>query len=160
MKINQNVKLRIGGRKAPAGGKQQLQKYLDEDTLRDAIYGDRPGLAKFRDDVAKIEADFENVLPASLHTTKSGVDFLAFEAGGDWEFPVLYIMYWDGKNIRGYVPMKGNCVNLVTKAAFGNYEDEDEAYAQKYGVSDFEDFDIEVDEASCFEDFEARIEVI
>lgn len=160
MYINQNVSLKTGGRKAPAGGSQYLQPFLNEDKLYDAIGGNLKGVdfTDFLNDVEKVEFDFENIMGPKMHTTSSGVDFISFEAAGDWEVPLIVILYWDGYNYRGYVPMKGNTVNLLTKSAFGNNEDEDEGYCAAYGTTDADYFDI--DEASCFEDFEKRITVI
>lgn len=44
--------------------------------------------------------------------------------GGDWEYPVLFILYLDDKNrLRAYVPNKGNTFNPKYKAAFGNNDD-------------------------------------
>ncbi|MDB5036981.1 MAG: hypothetical protein JWQ35_509 [Bacteriovoracaceae bacterium] len=46
-------------------------------------------------------------------------------AGGDWENPVFFIIYWDGKALRGYIPTKGNLWNTDTKQAYGNDEESD-----------------------------------
>jgi len=40
--------------------------------------------------------------------------------GGDWEEPVAFVIYWDGKDFRGYVPTDGNSFDLATKAAIGS----------------------------------------
>lgn len=46
-------------------------------------------------------------------------------AGGDWESPVYFILYWSGKSIRAYIPEKGNCWNTKTKKAYGNDDEAD-----------------------------------
>lgn len=39
--------------------------------------------------------------------------------GGDWEEPVAFVVYWDGKEFRGYVPTNGNSFDVKSKAAIG-----------------------------------------
>jgi len=42
-------------------------------------------------------------------------------AGGDWEYPVYFILYWDGDKVCSYVPMSsGNRFNRKTNKAYGN----------------------------------------
>lgn len=52
-------------------------------------------------------------------------DFHIFwmSGGGDWEYPVCFIFYWDGNEIRAYVPTEGNVWNKLTNAAYGNEND-------------------------------------
>ena len=89
---------------------------------------------KFGDDIKKIEFDFENV-GVEQYITTPGYDFCLLYAGGDWEVPVLFALYYDGKNIRGYVPSEGNVYNRSNKKAFGNDEANDIVAANKqYGV--------------------------
>lgn len=62
-----------------------------------------------------------------VHTLDNGLTFWGMCAGGDWEEPVFFIVYWDGKRLRGYVPTDGNTFNTDTMMAYGNgYEDDDE----------------------------------
>lgn len=65
------------------------------------------------------------------HTLPNGFTFLGCWAAGDWEYPVAIVLYWDGKKIRGYVPMEGNPWNTTTKQAYGNDEDADGKNAHK-----------------------------
>lgn len=58
--------------------------------------------------------------------------FIGMYAGGDWEHPVFFIVYYDGENFRGYIPKMGNTYNPVTKAAFGNNDQEDEKYLKAH----------------------------
>lgn len=79
-----------------------------------------------------IAVDFENVqmFDDSGLQVKSGLNivdgyqFVAFEAGGDWEHPALVIAY---VNIDGewdmYVPVAGNTVCLKHKCAYGSCQD-------------------------------------
>jgi hypothetical protein len=55
----------------------------------------------------------------------SGVPALFVHAGGDWEYPICFLIYWDGKTFRGYVPTKGQAYNKKQKAAIGNYDETD-----------------------------------
>ncbi len=62
-----------------------------------------------------------------LHSLDNGLSFWGMSAGGDWEEPVFFIIYWDGKRIRGYVPTDGNTFNTDTMEAYGNgYPEDDE----------------------------------
>jgi len=86
------------------------------------------------DDIAKVQFDGENWDDDSTHglfaevlgtrTLPNGLTYHGVSAGGDWEFPVFFILYFDGKNIRGYVPKDGNTWNYKTKSAFGNEDDD------------------------------------
>ena len=72
-----------------------------------------------------------------FQTLGSGLTFFGCAAGGDWEHPVFYIVYWDGKKIRGYVPTDGNPWNTDTKEAYGNDSEKDfqnavKRYPEKY----------------------------
>jgi len=55
-----------------------------------------------------------------LITLDNGLTFLGVMAGGDWEYPVFFMIYWDGKKLRGYVPIEGNMWNTSAKMAYGN----------------------------------------
>lgn len=82
------------------------------------------------DDDLKVSFDFENfydserdgVGPEGLMgpRTLGGLTFWGMCAGGDWEHPVYFILYWDGKKVRAYVPARGNPWNRRAKAAIGN----------------------------------------
>lgn len=63
--------------------------------------------------------------PHGFFTLPNGMTMLGASAGGDWEVPVYFILYWDGKSIRGYVPENGNQWNTTTKQAYGNDPEED-----------------------------------
>lgn len=60
-----------------------------------------------------------------VNTMPNGMTYWGLCAGGDWEFPVFFIVYWDGKRLRGYSPTDGNPWNLSTKEAYGNNDKED-----------------------------------
>ena len=55
-----------------------------------------------------------------LRTLSTGLTFCGAIAGGDWELPLFYILYYDGTDLRAYIPIKGNLVNCDTLTAFGS----------------------------------------
>lgn len=55
-----------------------------------------------------------------LRTLPSGLTFCGAITGGDWEQPLFYIIYYDGTDLRAYIPIKGNVVNCDTLSAFGS----------------------------------------
>lgn len=118
---------------APITCDELKQKFTDKfGSTNKFLYGD----SKANDDISKVQFDCENWEDQALgnnldkimglHTLPSGLTFWGMYAGGDWEAPVFFIVYWDGKEIRGYIPTKGNTWNTKTKEAFGNdYDNED-----------------------------------
>lgn len=125
----------------------------DHSALRDKLGAD-----------LKVDFDFENwetnggqrnVL-MGYTTLSNGMTFLGMEAGGDWEYPVFFIIYWDGKKLRGYVPMEGNPWNTTTKQAYGNDEDADGKNAHKRWPDKFDGSPL--DDSGCFDTDEKAIE--
>lgn len=108
--------------------------------------------SKFLVDLAKVEFDFENfefnhleetignangILGYRKFWTRSPLtcfSFIGWSAGGDWEHPVVFVVYLDqdGKTFRAYIPKEGNVWNYDTKQAFGNDEDADEVFLEKW----------------------------
>lgn len=86
-------------------------------------------------------------------TLPNGLTFLGGMAGGDWEHPVFFIIYYDGSRLRGYVPTEGNPWNTDTKQAYGNDEEKDIKNARKRWPGQYQntteldggDFDFEPD---------------
>jgi hypothetical protein len=52
--------------------------------------------------------------------TIGDLTFCGMVSGGDWEHPVFFIVYWDGKKLRAYIPSEGNPYNQKTMQAIGN----------------------------------------
>lgn len=83
---------------------------------------------KLKADLSKVGFSFENRTsdehwcgyPTGYHSIGNFHFLGCAAAGGDWETPVFFIVYWDGKNIRGYIPSEGNLWNHMTKLAYGN----------------------------------------
>ena len=159
--INDDVKLKVGGRNAVKISEDELWKKIvsrarkvgediDEDTedegpdadsayefIREIICCDETVCKDI-----KYNVDAENILVASdasdedkyvgIHTLANGFTFYGIIMGGDWEIPAFLIIYWDGKKLRAYIPSYGNLINLDCKCAFGSEEDKlDDAKEEK-----------------------------
>lgn len=91
----------------------------------------------------KYKFDSENVnCRGGIKMSSKGFPYLLCDAGGDWECPVCFFIYFDGKHFRGYIPLKGNAINTKENSAFGDGDD-----------------DVSFNEKACTEDFLARVEV-
>lgn len=87
-------------------------------------------------DISNIDFDLENLSAESpavyvysgdvgkdlcgFHTLPNGLTFCGAIAGGDWECPLFFIIYYDGSTLRSYIPINGNMVNCDTLSAFGS----------------------------------------
>lgn len=82
-----------------------------------------------REDLSKVSFDWENYTEFSDSNGFAeypcgyrdlGNDFHIFfvQAGGDSEYPICFIYFWDGKNIRAYIPVNGNVWDKENKKAF------------------------------------------
>lgn len=143
MFINTDEKLiRKGGRKAikiPLQDfKEKILAVIDKSRCTENGYFSMSQflsvLPQVRKDILKIQFDFENsfIEPEDwmgddnfVGFQELHIPFLGCMAGGDWEEPVFFIIYHDGKKFRGYVPVCGNVFNRDTKEAIGNDEEAD-----------------------------------
>ncbi len=81
---------------------------------------------------SQFEMDYENVggyLPGcGIHKLDCGKYVFMYAHGGDWEFPIYDILFWDHEYDTwcGYVPKAGNFYDFKEKRAFGNIDTEDE----------------------------------
>ena len=66
----------------------------------------------------KTDSDY----PYGYEVLENGMPCLFVQAGGDWEFPICFVIYYDGSKLRGYIPSDGNLWNRKFKSAFGNDE--------------------------------------
>lgn len=88
------------------------------DDFRDVITSLKYSNAILQKDLDKVKFDTENCdVDYDIH---NGVAYASCRAGGDWEMPLRFFVYFDGTNIRGYVPDEGNFYNKLTKTAFGS----------------------------------------
>lgn len=58
-------------------------------------------------------------------------------AGGDWEFPICFVLYNGTSGIRAYIPEKGNVYNKKRKCAYGSENDEEEDYDEDIVALEF-----------------------
>ena len=80
-------------------------------------------------DVSKIDFDFENseIDREGEKALPDGTSIIWAYAGGDWEYPVYFVLYLDPDNhIRAYVPKDGNTYCHKCKSAWGTCECNDE----------------------------------
>lgn len=119
-------------------------------------------LPEVEKDWSKIDFSTENLDVTGELTTPAGVPYIRLRTGGDWESPLVAIIYFDGRKLRGYVPKDGNTYNHRTKAAFGNDEKTDVADAKKqFGdrlVSAGDHIEVEPDFELIAQDIAGRIE--
>lgn len=98
----------------------------------DAV-GDRYELQDVLKDDLKVEFGFENfdqkrvpnhcVADTSLmgyHSEANGFTYLGCSAGDDSDYPLFFVVYWDGNKLRAYIPTEGNLWNKKTKKAYGS----------------------------------------
>jgi len=107
--------------------KEELNQKIEEAEVSIGSVNLTPQIEK---DLEKVQFDWENRDPQGFHTLDNGLTFLGGSAGGDWEYPVSFIIYWDGKKLRAYIPTEGNYFNRTTKFAYGNaLESNDDKYS-------------------------------
>lgn len=91
---------------------------------------------KFIKDISKIDFDLEN--NETIGTIDvDGATVEVCRGGGDWQTPIMFAVYFDGNDVRGYVPEKGNLYNTDEKIALSE-DDTDindiKRYAKKNGI--------------------------
>lgn len=127
----------------------ELKSRIDEEINKNG--GTINGLIKCVTKDLKVEFSCENVSdeeypigPEKLIGYKvcsNGFAYYGISAGGDWEHPVFFCVYWDGKKLRAYIPTDGNPWNTDTKQAYGNDEVADLRNARRRWPSLFKDAD-------------------
>lgn len=104
----------------------------DFETMQDIVVHLGYGSSKFAKDRAKVDFDLENCdeednspgneVFMGPHQIKD-LNFCGFMGGGDWEYPVYFIVYYDGTEWRCYVPDDGNTYDKKTKRAYDYVDD-------------------------------------
>jgi hypothetical protein len=110
----------------------------DPFTFGTAVHEGFPYTARVRDDLARVQFDNENTeiefeAPGFEGFSAIGdLTFLGVLAGGDWEAPVVFILYMHAGELRGYVPDGGNQYDRRKLRAWGNGDSEhDEEMMEK-----------------------------
>lgn len=124
-------------------------------------------LKEFYKDMSKVNVDSEDIdVIGDIRITKSGIPYVLCNKHGDWEDPVLFMAYFDGSKVRGYIPEYGNCYNSIEKRAFGDPSDEDDRAFIKSQYPDKTEDEIRTiqnnlhyNKDACIEDFEKHIKV-
>lgn len=180
--VNMNVKLRKGGRTAVQMSMDDFEDKIEQICMEMIGYDDmyyfiqhccweNPTIKKDM----KVRINMEN-MECSFRMTSTGVPYLLVEAASDYSPWMVFMLYWDGKKLRAYIPTYGNTWNTKTKEQLGENPEED----SKFIISQInkEDFDIDWDdiddpeelccelipeiwynEKACIEDFESRLTV-
>lgn len=178
--VNMNVNLRNGGRKAVTMSEEDFETMLGilASELDCGCVGDGyefiPELIRRVPSIDKdIKVIFgtENV-EVSYERTSNGVPYLLCECGCDYETPVVFMIYHDGKKFRAYVPTKGNMFNRDTKWALGNDNAKDYKFlCKEFGkktvdglIDDPDDIMSFIEELqssvrACKKDFESRLTI-
>ena len=99
--------------------------------------------------IAEGEGSLSDIL--GFHEEK-GFCWLGINAGGDWEYPVFFIVYYDGKEFRAYSPKVGNVFNINNNEAVRNNDSdlEDSEASVKLLKEDFLSA-IEIDKISIID---------
>jgi len=92
--------------------------------------------------------------PCGFKVLENGMPVLFVNAGGDWEYPICFCIYWDGKKLRAYIPSEGNVYNKEQKCAFGSEEE-----MEDYEESEFFKNKPSADPEKIFQDVMGRIKV-
>jgi hypothetical protein len=80
------------------------------------------------------------------HTLSNDLTFLGLVSGGSWEIGIFFIIYYDGKQLRAYIPTDGNLWNTVTNEAYGNDRVEDYLnWNERFPDNPLEDEDDDLD---------------
>lgn len=138
--INTKRAFKDGGRQAPAISEKEflgrltdfVEQYKEDyDDTSGAVWGtalkiirrmytDKKSENWIKKDFKGIKFNWENYdIVGDVRTTK-GIPYQLFNAHGDWEIPVYFMVYYDGKKIRVYVPTVGNTWRQDLKQALGN----------------------------------------
>lgn len=134
--------------------------------IEDALYElTRAPTSILTKDWSKINLDQENVDYCGTFLTPGAEDLSEFEmlgdfpvawvaAGGDWELPLIYVLYIGDKGeLRAYIPKDGNAYNHKEKCAYGSEEDEE--FMENFD----EEKEYVFDSAKLREDVKNRIQV-
>lgn len=73
------------------------------------------------------------------HTLENGLTFYGMYGTDDCVWPVFFIIYYDGKKLRGYVPREGNQFCKETNEAWGQFcssDDNDDTEKELYELLD------------------------
>ena len=165
------------GEATPADCKNDPIEFLNENNF----YGAKGLTEAIGKDLSKVQWDEENFefhkreaycgcgKIVGFNILPNGLTYLGITAGGDWEEPLFYILYYDGEKLRGYIPTDGNFWNTDTKTAYGSEHDvvddadeeasekaQDENIKKRFGVNSRDELG-DMDTDKILADIQARI---
>lgn len=116
---------------------------------------------KLRDDLNEIEHDEENMDSIGDIQMANGIPYIQGCVGGDWESAIFFVLYWDGKQLRGYIPTKGNSFDRFRKIALGNDDAEDIKFLEKVKCKPSGGIhSVNYNKEECLKDFKHRIGIL
>jgi hypothetical protein len=95
--------------------------------VEEMFFGDKVVTKTIYKDLSKVEFEWENCDKVDDHGDNGyiepveGLHTQLMYVGGDGEMPIHFALYWDGKELRAYVPSKGNPWDKEEKIAW-DYE--------------------------------------
>lgn len=108
------------------------EKKFTVDRFINLIRSKNKNLKDLLNDISKVKFDWENCDKyGDIRTNSNGVSYVTVRVGGDWEIPVIFAVYYDGKKFRGYIPTHGNSFDRKRKVALGNNDELDNEYVKK-----------------------------
>lgn len=126
-----------------------------------AVHNGFPYSRRVEDDLSRVQFDAENTeiefdAPGfEGFNTIGDLTFLGVMAGGDWESPVVFILYPYGGELRGYVPDKGNHYDRKHLRAWGNGDSEKDEEMME--ACDEEDWDVKALRADVARHFGLKV---
>lgn len=102
--------------------KEHVKQYEEECEFSNQIEKDLSKIQFDRENLDFSTGFFDDPNVCGYQILSNGMPTLFGNAGGDWEHPIVFILYWDGKKIRGYIPEKGNTFNPEFRTAYGSEE--------------------------------------
>jgi hypothetical protein len=158
-----------------------IMEDFDEDLIKSSKF------KKLGKDLSKIDLYFENAGidgysgdkdELEIKVTKSGIPYIIYYVSMDYGCEAYCFIYWDGKDFRGYVPLKGNLIDTKKKILLNQDDPSTARYIldqilpdipKLYGPDQEEDlmddFEVIYDVVEpnldwMIEDFESRLTVI
>lgn len=135
----------------------ELPKKVDTD-LAKVVFDWENHTLHFDEETGKFDEDNFSNYPVGYQEIGPRFHVFFVNAGGDWEYPICFILYWSGSAIRAYIPTEGNAFNKKYKTAYGS-EDNNKAGLDFDDENSDIDHDEEVSEDRIITDIKERIKL-
>lgn len=91
-------------------------------------------------ETSNIECSLENNI-IGITTLETGLPIVGLTTCGDGSVPFFICLYFDGKNLRAYVPQYGNTFNIDENSEFEPYHEiDDDEFFEEYPEEFVEDY--------------------